>query len=188
MVADPWSRDSIIGRMAICQDCNREMLIAASCTVSALRLQGGELSLTAYGRDGTAMPGGGRCGDCGVMPGGNHHLGRDMQRCPRCRGQLISCGCPFDEFGGVELEDELAEFDDEEANDDVADSEDGRRMCPSCGSDAVIPIFYGRATPGMKRLASQRVLELADQAFAPGRPSSRCRDCDHAWSVGTSRP
>ena len=113
--------------------------------------------------------------------------------CGRCRNPCRRAapsthGCPFDELGGVELEDELAELDDADEDDDVADSEDGRRMCPSCGSDAVIPIFYGRATPAMKRLASQRVFELADQAFAPGRPSSRCRDCNHAWSFGTSRP
>ena len=28
----------------------------------------------------------------------------------------------------------------------------------------------------------QDVLELAGTAFGPGRPSSRCRDCDHGWS------
>lgn len=47
----------------------------------------------------------GRCGDCGVAPGGAHHLGCDMQRCPTCSDQLISCGCPFDE---------LPRFDDED--------------------------------------------------------------------------
>lgn len=34
-----------------------------------------------------------RCHDCNVAPGGNHHPGCDMERCPRCSGQLISCGC-----------------------------------------------------------------------------------------------
>lgn len=171
--------------MAICQDCNREMLMVASCTVSELHLHGAVYSLTAYRRDGTADPRGGRCGDCGVTPGGNHHLGCDMQRCPRCRGQLISCGCPFDELGGAELEDELAGLDDED--DDELDGYGGR-SCPRCGSKKVIPIFYGRATPAMKKLESLRVLELAGTAFGPGRPGSRCRDCDHAWSVGTPRP
>ncbi len=34
-----------------------------------------------------------RCHDCNIMPGGFHHPGCDMERCPRCDEQLISCGC-----------------------------------------------------------------------------------------------
>jgi hypothetical protein len=37
-----------------------------------------------------------RCHDCGVLDGGLHHFGCDMELCPDCGGQLISCGC-FDE-------------------------------------------------------------------------------------------
>src|SRR4051794_7171666 len=39
-----------------------------------------------------------RCHDCGVEPGGLHHLGCDVQRCPSCGDQLICCDCPWDEF------------------------------------------------------------------------------------------
>ena len=35
----------------------------------------------------------GRCHDCNVKAGGNHHPGCDMERCPKCKGQLISYGC-----------------------------------------------------------------------------------------------
>jgi hypothetical protein len=34
-----------------------------------------------------------RCHDCNVQIGGFHHPGCDMEECPRCYGQLISCGC-----------------------------------------------------------------------------------------------
>jgi len=36
---------------------------------------------------------GNRCHDCNIAPDGYHHPGCDMERCPRCSGQLITCGC-----------------------------------------------------------------------------------------------
>ena len=41
------------------------------------------------------------CGDCGAKYKNYHHLGCDLERCPACKGQLISCIC------GYEREDEL---------------------------------------------------------------------------------
>ena len=46
--------------------------------------------------DGTEMPSipsDSKCHDCNVHAGGFHHPGCDMERCPNCKGQLISCGC-----------------------------------------------------------------------------------------------
>jgi len=43
------------------------------------------------------------CHDCKTPRGGFHHPGCDMERCPKCGGQLIGCGCLSD---GNDCEDE----------------------------------------------------------------------------------
>ena len=76
--------------MATCQDCRREMLLAPACTVARVIIR-----RRAYDR--IPYPAGARqdrCDDCGVLAGALHHPGCDMERCPRCRGQLIMCPCP----------------------------------------------------------------------------------------------
>ena len=71
--------------MTICTDCNQEMRDAASCTVETLHLDGVTYPVVRH-------RGKRRCGDCGVLSGGAHHLGCDVARCPRRRRQLLSCG------------------------------------------------------------------------------------------------
>jgi hypothetical protein len=39
------------------------------------------------------------CHDCEVEEGNIHHLGCDMERCPFCGGQLISCDCCYKQIG-----------------------------------------------------------------------------------------
>jgi len=35
------------------------------------------------------------CGDCGRLEGQLHIAGCDIERCPKCHGQLLSCACDF---------------------------------------------------------------------------------------------
>lgn len=37
------------------------------------------------------------CGDCGVQVGQFHIPGCDVEECPKCGGQSISCNCDWDD-------------------------------------------------------------------------------------------
>ena len=40
-----------------------------------------------------------KCGDCGKKTGEYHDDGCDIERCPKCNGQLLSCDCTFWSIG-----------------------------------------------------------------------------------------
>ncbi len=81
--------------MATCTYCGREMRTATSCKRTPWILQGREYAPIPYGEE-ERTEGGHlyhRCPDCGVARGGFHHPACDIEECPRCHQQLISCGC-----------------------------------------------------------------------------------------------
>jgi hypothetical protein len=43
-----------------------------------------------------------KCHDCGAKEGQFHQPGCDMERCPFCGGQLLSCDCSYRELGLVD--------------------------------------------------------------------------------------
>jgi hypothetical protein len=70
-----------------------------TCTVRTVEIPGAEtdeiLASVPYAPDyGDADQ---RCHDCGVKRDWYHHPGCDMERCPKCAGQLIFCGCLDDD-------------------------------------------------------------------------------------------
>lgn len=93
--------------MAVCQVCNREMLTADGCGISKVSIGGKRYNRIRVGGIGDLLSGYSkvtRCGDCGAAMGGFHHWGCDMERCPACGLQLLSCDCEDVYIEGVNQE------------------------------------------------------------------------------------
>ncbi len=77
--------------MAKCQDCQQEMgdSKTESCLYDVISIDD-----VFYHRSTSHFEEpGGRCTDCEIVHGKFHHWGCDVERCPKCGRQLISCGC-----------------------------------------------------------------------------------------------
>lgn len=86
--------------MSVCDWCNLEMTEADDCPNNRTIEYPDETTLPAIpyivdwiDHEGADMRFYVRCHDCNVAVGQYHHPGCDMERCPKCTGQLISCGC-----------------------------------------------------------------------------------------------
>jgi hypothetical protein len=77
------------------------MRAIASCTVGEIELDDGVYDRVRWGAEPEDWGHGGTCADCGVQMGGIHHFGCDIERCPRCGDQLITCGCESPGSGDV---------------------------------------------------------------------------------------
>ena len=79
---------------ATCQHCKKKMSHGNGCTFKYLAKT--ETS-KAINRIPYEDPNGEDydCHDCNVSEGQIHHEGCDMERCPNCKGQLLSCDCTW---------------------------------------------------------------------------------------------
>lgn len=101
--------------MTVCHVCFREMTSAVGCVDAPLHQLGEPIARLRYGTERPRWRDD-RCPDCGVLRGERHHPGCDVETCPACRGQSISCGCRFDEdpLDPDDLDELAAESDDGE--------------------------------------------------------------------------
>lgn len=78
--------------MAKCPDCRQEMLDkeVKTCTYQEVKIDG-----FWYPRNTDYYDVNDRCHDCSIKNtlGNVHHFGCDIERCPKCSKQLISCDC-----------------------------------------------------------------------------------------------
>jgi len=84
--------------MAFCKACNQEMHEAPGCILNPINTADGVLDPIKFGNETDPewkeyVTKAQRCGDCGAKPGNYHHTGCDIEECPRCHGQLLSCDC-----------------------------------------------------------------------------------------------
>jgi hypothetical protein len=82
-----------------------------------------------------------RCHDCNVTAGGCHHVGCDMELCPRCGGQLLGCSC----LVSVRTNDEEMKYDLLSAADAIFEL--GMDLCLDTGDVPYAAVFFSPKGP-----------------------------------------
>lgn len=82
--------------MATCSFCGGEMLSVTGCNQRQYTIAGMKYPSV------TADPHGTECHDCGALEDEPHHPGCDMETCPHCGGQMISCEHGREAFASLE--------------------------------------------------------------------------------------
>jgi hypothetical protein len=84
-------------KYAICQDCKKEMVKFGFCNFKYIVDDKGTIFQRVRFDEARELPRG-PCHDCNCKKGAFHHHGCDMEECPKCGGQLISCDCTWKEL------------------------------------------------------------------------------------------
>src|ERR1700683_5575202 len=79
--------------VAVCKYCGLEMTVADGCSENPIVIEGQPYRPIRWGDEPSFFRAPRRCGDCNVRLGQVHHHGCDVERCPACAWQSISCGC-----------------------------------------------------------------------------------------------
>jgi len=82
--------------MAKCKDCKHDMLKVNTCTKPYILING-----RWFRRNTSYTDNNDRCHDCNIKNGAVHHFGCDIERCPNCGRQLISCDCNTEKVASV---------------------------------------------------------------------------------------
>ena len=82
----------------MCIGCGKQLVPGEEgCSVTDTVLNGRELTRIRLGSESAEWWLGRapetRCHDCVVRTGQFHHVGCDMEECPACGGQMLSCDC-----------------------------------------------------------------------------------------------
>lgn len=77
-----------------CPACGQDMRDAESCGGPMIQVAGQVYERVRFGQEsGSRWEEFDFCPECGVSHGGLHHPGCDIEECPRCRTQYLSCDC-----------------------------------------------------------------------------------------------
>ena len=87
-------------RKRICPACGQDMRDAESCGGPLLQVASQVYERVRFGQEsGNRWEEFDFCPECGVSHGGLHHPGCDIEECPRCGRQYLSCDCGAEDDG-----------------------------------------------------------------------------------------
>jgi hypothetical protein len=83
-----------------CEACGQIMNPGVGCTLASIGIAGQERARLPFGTEQGFAEGTFErpCHDCNAVAGQLHHAICDMEQCPGCGGQLISCDCEIEDY------------------------------------------------------------------------------------------